>query len=320
MPNTSFSVRPLPVGAEIVGLTDEGEIEAGVRSELYAAWLEYGVLLFPNVKTSTRHLTLSRCFGEVKINPVPEFRSKENPLLVEIGGSNRSPAYVYDGTDLRIGRLAWHRDLVLTPDIEKGGMLRMVEIPSSEGETMFADTAAAYDDLPADVKARLAGLEYKANLRVTSVQEDGIGAFWKTMRRATPEEDPHGGLKSDQIAQGRYPSIVHPAMLVHPESGRKCIFLSPAHADFFLGMEQSESDELLRYLVAHMLKPEYVYKHRWSVNDAIIWDNRRMLHAAMGNELGEPRRALRTTVDGLLRTGRFFDDGAKVADLQKLAD
>lgn len=319
MPDKSFSVRPLPVGAEIVGLADEGEIEAGVRSELYAAWLEYGVLLFRNVETSTRHVALSRCFGELKVYPVSEFRSKENPLLVEIGGGNRSPAYVYDGTDLRIGRLAWHRDLVLTSDLEKGGMLRMVEIPSSEGETMFADTAAAYDDLPADVKARLAGLEYKANLRISSLQEAGKGAFWKTWRRATLEEDPQGGLKTDQIAQARHPSIVHPAMLVHPESARKCIFLSPTHADCFLGMEQSESDELLRYLVAHMLKPQYVYKHRWSVNDAILWDNRRMIHAAMGNKLGEPRRALRTTLAGLLSIGRIFDDGAKVADPPKLA-
>jgi len=173
----------------------------------------------------------------------------------------------------------------------------------------------AYDDLPLDVKARLEKLEYKASLRLGTLDQTRTGALWTTAREATPEEDPGGShrVAYDSTAQSRYPSVVQPALLTHPESGRKCIFLSPTYVDQFLGLEQSDSDELLRYLVAHMVAPHYVYIHHWSVNDAIVWDNRRMMHAAVGNKLGDRRRGLRTTLAGQLRTGRYFNETAKPA-------
>jgi taurine dioxygenase len=78
-------------------------------------------------------------------------------------------------------------------------------------------------------------------------------------------------------------------------------------------MSQSESDALLRYLVDHMTRPRYVYKHRWCVDDAILWDNRRFMHAAVGNRLGDRRRGLRTTLAGQLNTGRYFEETASGA-------
>jgi taurine dioxygenase len=73
-------------------------------------------------------------------------------------------------------------------------------------------------------------------------------------------------------------------------------------------MEKSASDALFAYLVSHMLQERYVYKHRWSVDDAIVWDNRRFMHAAVGNKIGEARRGLRTTLAGEFRVGRFYAD------------
>jgi taurine dioxygenase len=319
MPKATLSILPMSVGAEVAALPPGAESDPEIQRALREAWLKHGFLLFRKVETSEQHLALTRCFGELEIHPVPEIRCKDNPYLVEIGGGNRSPAYVYDGGDLRIGRLAFHRDTAFTPDICKGAMLRMVEVPASEGETMIADTAAAYDDLPADMQTKLSRLEYKATLSNASLQElTRPGSFWRTARKATADEDPRGGIKSG--FETRYPSVVQPAMLVHPESGRKCIFLSPTYVDQFLGMEQSESDELLAYLTAHMLQPKYVYKHKWTINDAILWDNRRVMHGAMGNKLDEPRRALRTTLAGPMRTGRFFDKNIKTDGLPVYAD
>lgn len=321
MPDTRLTIQPMsPFGAEVIGPPAGAESDPEIRAALYEAWLQHGILLFRNVDSVERHLSLSRSFGELEVHPFPEIRCKDNPLLVEIGGKSRSPAYVFDGRDMKVGVLPWHRDTAYTPDICKGAMLRMVEVPSSGGETMFADTAAAYDDLPADIKAKLEGLEYRATLRITVIAQTRPGAFWKTVRAATPEEDPQGGLRTNATTEARYPSVVHPAVLVHPESGRKCIFLSPTYVDCFLGMAQAESDAFLEYLVAHMLKPCYVQKHRWAVNDAILWDNRRVMHAGCGNKLNEPRKGLRTTLAGSVRTGRFFDTGANVDALPLMAD
>jgi len=310
MARRDFEIIPMAVGAEIAGLDIDRPIDDKTRRGLYAAWLDFGILVFKNVGSAEKHIELSRCFGELEIHPFPEARAKENPLFIEIGGSKELPAFVYDGVDLRVNRIPWHRDTAYTPGICKGAMLRMLEAPPVEGETLFADTAMAYDELPKDVKTRLAGLEYKATLRLGTINQTRPGALWKTARAATAEEDPRGFGKQlyDMAAEARYPPVVHPAVLTHPESGRKCIFLSPTYLDYFLGMSQSESDALLRHLVDHTTNPRYVYRHKWSVDDAILWDNRRFMHAAVGNRLEDRRRGLRTTLAGQLNTGRYFED------------
>lgn len=313
MSRIELAVRPMAIGAEIVNLETGSELEPRVRERLYQAWLEHGFLLFRGIDSIERQLAVSRCFGELEIHPVPEVRHPDNPYLIELGGPRRTGAYVFDDGDLRVNRIPWHRDTAYSPDICKGAMLRMLEIPELEGETLLADTAKAYEDLPAAVKRRLEGLEYKATARTDHMSTIGRpGVFWRTVRPATEAEDPGGATRrarTDGI-DARYPSVVHPAVLTHPESGHKCIFLSPTYVDHFIGMGQAESDALLRRLVEHMLQSRYIYQHKWRVNDAIVWDNRRCMHAGMGNLPGEPRYGLRTTLAGPLRTGRYFDGSA----------
>ena len=91
-------------------------------------------------------------------------------------------------------------------------------------------------------------------------------------------------------------------------NGRKVFDLS---VDYFLGMSQAESHELVMMLREHMLQPKYVYKHKWAVNDALLWDNRRFMHAACGYRPTERRHGLRTTLAGPIRTGRYFDKNAR---------
>jgi taurine dioxygenase len=312
MSTSDFTVEPMPVGAEIVGLRPGREADPAVQRDLYAAWLEHGILLFRGVDSVERHLAISRCFGELEAHPVPEVRHPENEFLIEIGGRMRTPAYLFDDKDVRINRIAFHRDTAFSPDICKGAMLRMLEVPTVEGETLLADTAMAWDDLPAELQRKLEGLEYKATLNTDPPSVQGRpGAIWKTARLAEDNAEETGRRSLGQGIDVRYPSVVHPAMVTHPESGRKCIFLSPTYIDQFLGLPQAESDALLRRLTDHMLQPKYVYRHKWSQNDAIVWDNRRFMHAGMGNLPDEPRYAHRTTLAGPMRTGRYFDEAAK---------
>lgn len=312
-----FRVRPMPVGAEIVDLEPGAENDPASRAALYQAWLQYGILLFRNIDSVDRHVAISRCFGELEKHPVPEIRHPDNPYLIELGGPRVPSAYMFDDKDLRVNRVYWHRDTAYTPDICKGAMLRMLEVPAHEGETMLADTAMAYDDLPVDMKARLETLEHKSTLRSDPLSLTGhAGIWWETVRGATEEEVPGSEAKRlrDSVIDGRYPSVIHPAVLTHPESGRKCIFLSPTYVDCFIGLDEAESDKLLRWLTDFMLQPKYVYKHKWGPNDAIVWDNRRFMHAGAGNLPNEPRYGLRTTLVGSIRTGRYFDNDAKAPD------
>src|SRR5665213_3034043 len=110
MADSGFSVRPMAVGAEITGLTPGMENDPEIAVALRAAWLEHGILLFRNVDSVDYHLSLSRVFGELELHPYPELRSDLHPLLIELGGTKRPPAYVYDETELRVNRIPWHRD------------------------------------------------------------------------------------------------------------------------------------------------------------------------------------------------------------------
>jgi taurine dioxygenase len=314
---SKFGLEPMPVGAEVVDLEPGSEADPAVAKDLYDAWLDHGMLLFRNVDTVERHLALSAVFGEAELHPLPQFRDPEEPLLMPLGDES-GPAHVYDGTDLRRGRLPWHRDTAYTQAIAKGGMLRLREVPEAHGETLFADTGRAYDDLPQDVKDQVDDLEFKASFHLQFLEVTRPGSLWKSTRLATTDEYPPNeqlAAASQELSKREFAPVVHPVVVNHPESGRRCLFLSPKDAECILGLSPDESDELLEFLVSHMTQEQYVYAHPWEVDDAIVWDNRRMLHAAAGYRVDHHRRGQRTTLAGPLNAGRPFDpatDGGPV--------
>jgi len=313
-----LTIRKMPVGGEVKGLEPGDEHDPAVRHDLFDAWLAYGFLVFRRISSAEQHLAVSRIFGELELHPLEFMRSEDEPLLMELGGKRqRGRALVYDDRDMRLGRLPWHRDTAYTPDICKGAMLRMLAVPSRYGETLFADTAMAYDELPAELKLRLEQLEYTAALR--PIREDTRGATWSKMRLATRQEDSEG-FDSALNVQPQGPVVIHPMVVAHPESGRKALFLSPKDSLGIVGLPAVESDELLAFLTDHLASPRFVYKHAWAADEAVLWDNRRIIHAALGYEVGERRWAVRTTLSGALRTGRYLDGGVEPSQDPVTAD
>jgi taurine dioxygenase len=312
MTTPTLTITPLdPVGAEVTGLEGVTAYDAELARALNRAWADFGVLVFRGVASAEQHLALSRCFGEIEVHPMPELRDRENPFFFPLGGE-RVHAMVFDETDVIVNRIPWHRDTAYMPSMCMGAVLRMLEVPDRGGETLLGDTAAAYDDLPADLRQRLDGLEMLVNPSNGVIDRPKLGTWWTTVREARDDEYPAGvvpfHVKPGQAPdKSKFPATILPAVFVHPESGRKCLFISPMNAECFLDMDRKESDDLLAFLVAHMTDPRYVYRHRWRVNDAVIWDNRRFVHAAYGNPLGEKRRGLRTTLATRFLVGRYAD-------------
>ncbi len=306
-----YDVKPMAVAAEIHNLDLSRLADPEVRSGLYEEWMRYGVLIFRETPvTDEQHIVLSEVFGELEMHPMPEIRNAEQPLLMELGGKKPGKAFVYDDKHLRVDRVAWHRDTAYTVDICKGALARLVERPPEEGFTHFCDTALAYDALSDEMKERIEGLEFKATL-VLDQMEMKLGTTWSSIRPATDAECPGGtdhNVPLDVLA--RYPSVVHPMVVAHPESGRKCIYISPTYLDLVVGLPREESDALLREIVEHTLSPRFCYQHQWRDNDLVLWDNRRMMHAASGYDPKYRRKLLRTTFAGSMRTGRLFDPDA----------
>lgn len=303
-----YTLNPLPVAAEILGLDMSALGEEQLQKDLYADWLGHGVLIFRDTYVdNAQHIQLSRCFGDLEMHPLPEMRNEEEPFLMELGADKKGKAWVYDGGKLRVDRVAWHRDTAYTVEICKGAVARLVDRPPDDGFTDFCDTALAYDEAPAALKQRIERLESKATLVLDQMLMKR-GVTWSTIRPATEEEAPGGTAHNVPLdAVARYPSVVHPLVVTHPESGRKCIYVSPTYLDCIVGLPEDESEALMDEVVDHLLSPRFLYRHQWRDGDIVVWDNRRMLHAATGYHPKYRRRLLRTTLSGSMKTGRFYD-------------
>ena len=310
---TDYRVSPLgaalPFGATISGLTREHLQDASVRSSLNALWIEHGVLLFRGGESSQEmHLELSRCFGPLEAHLFPESRQEGFPDLVKI------KFYPDDGSlydvngEMRGGWLPWHSDLSYTSRVNRGGILRPVQLPRSGGETGFIDQIAAYERLPSELRDRIDGLHVVYHVDVDMSQQPFTN---------------HGEIRLQRMAVSgtaiekrkfSYPRVIHPMVYRQAETGRKILNVSPG---FALGIYEdgtAEGDRLLREVVAVCTDPASSYFHTWQQGDMVLWDNWRTLHCAAGVPPGETRVLERTTISGDYALGRPLGIEGPVAD------
>jgi alpha-ketoglutarate-dependent taurine dioxygenase len=157
-------------------------------------------------------------------------------------------------------------------------VLSAVAVAESGGQTEFASTYAAYDDLPAAEQAELSALRVVHSLEASQRlafpdANEKLVAAWRTRKTAT-----------------------HPLVWTHRD-GRKSLVLG-ASTDHVVGREPTESRALLDDLLRRATAPDRVYRHEWAPGDTVIWDNRGVLHRAVPYESTSPREMLRTTILG----------------------
>ena len=174
-----FETRPLSgaIGAEVIGLDLDRDIDEATEAALNDVWLDAAIVLFRGVGTSNdRHLRLSRAFGELEVHPVETIRLEGAPEIIRLAqkaGDTESMTYTFDGEPI-VGRIPYHTDLIYTTTPNRGAILRMVEKPSHGGQTGWIDTAAAYDALDDETKARIEGLELSLDLPITAHAQRGL--------------------------------------------------------------------------------------------------------------------------------------------------
>ena len=196
----------------------------------------------------------------------------------------------------------WHADLTYTPRPAKGSLLLCKEKPAVGGDTMWANLYLAYETLSAPMREFLDKLE-------------AIHDF--SLVKGIEKRDP------EKVAELRRlnPPVAHAVVKTHPDTGRKSLFLGQRIRGF-VGMTEEESAPILGFLNQHATSPEFVYRHRWSVNDLVMWDNRCTLHMALPDfDQTRIRHMTRTSLIGEV-TGRVLQEGAapeKEALLQVIA-
>lgn len=296
-------------GAEVVNLDLTSPVPDSIKAEVRAAWLEHGLLLFRGQGVNSEiQVALSQWFGDLLENEdnyaLKTLSVKGSKELIEVsrGGVPTSPCYFVDGK-LKAGLLFWHQDLVYTPSICKGSLLRMVKMCEEDGQTGWIDTAMVYDALSKEMKARIEGMEVRHRLRVNL---DGVPfGLPKSLRKATQEEAPYTGTSVALL-----PDVVHPLVQTHPDTGRKSLGIAPLTLVEILGIPRDESDQLLRELVEFTLQSKFMYVHAWKNDDMIVWDNRRTIHSVFGYPYGQQRIAHRATLAGEFNSGRFYKEAS----------
>jgi taurine dioxygenase/putative 2-oxoglutarate oxygenase len=176
--------------------------------------------------------------------------------------------------------MGWHSDGEDKRIPNAGSMLYAHQIPDEGGDTLFADMYAAYDALPDATKRQIAGR--RARFNRVDMHEIHY---------------PHLPPLTEQQERDR-PDVYHPLIRTHPCSGRKSLYVGRWARDIE-GMPPDEDFSLVQKLFAHATDPRFVYRHRWRQHDAVLWDNRCMLHCATPfDETRYQRLMHRTTLEG----------------------
>ncbi len=287
-----LETRPLqPIGHEILGVDLAGTLSDSLRQDIYDLWLQHGLLLFSGQKVSPElQVRFSRLFGDLEIHPL--VRDKQNRYLFVLDSEDgkTNPINYFDGKPV-IGRLHWHKDLVYTAKPNRGAVLCAATMNTVTGETGFADQAAAYDSLDDATKARIDDLEVVYRF-------DVVLSNMRFMNDASYAPGPEAPQSIKEMGYPEYPDSIYPLVIKHPETGRRILnvcelFLHEVHQ-----MPREQGDPLLRRLLSHLLQPQYIYKHRWGLDQMILWDNWRFAHSASGIQPGEQRLIHRTTISG----------------------
>ncbi len=161
-------------------------------------------------------------------------------------------------------------------------MLNAIVIPEAGGDTLWADTHAAYEGLSAPIRQLVDGLH---------AFHDGTPTFGRLLEAVGQGE--WDGETFTELTQ-----VEHPVVRTHPETGRRNLFVNPGFTTRIKGLTRRESDALLEFLYAHMTTPEYVVRYRWEEGDLGFWDNRTTMHYAVG-DYGDAHRVIqRVTVRG----------------------
>jgi len=293
-----FETRPLPggIGAEVMGLDLDREIDDETARALAEVWLDAAIVLFRGIGTSNeRHLRLSRCFGDLEVHPIESIRLEGTPEIIRLAekGDTKQMTFYFDGEPV-VGRIPFHTDLIYTTTPNRGAILRMVERPALGGETGWIDTAAAYDALSQTMKDRIEDLEARFNF-IIDLRE---------MRFGKPDKIEVGDFGN--VDYPEFPDVAHPLVWTHPISGRKSLSLSTVHLIDVVGMDRVEGDPILEELVNHTIDGRFTYVHDWTEGDMVLWDNWRTMHTAHGAPPGYDRVVHRTTMKGEHQTGRLL--------------
>jgi alpha-ketoglutarate-dependent taurine dioxygenase len=274
------AVRPVSgrIGGQITGIDLDGDVDDEAIAFIRAALLRHRVIFLRGQHLdAAQHLAFADRFG---------VRTRAHPTLPALDALH-ADVLDLDSENVTGRANNWHTDVTFAHRPPFGSILRALVIPDVGGDTLWANTVAAYDDLPASLR----GLA-DASWAVHSNAFDYAAA-------------PAAGAKAqsfDQTFTSTYFETEHPVVRVHPETGEPALLLG-SFARRLVGLSSAESSDLLRVLQSYVTRPENTVRWHWQAGDVAFWDNRSTQHYALYDYAGQPRRVQRVTLAGEVPLG-----------------
>ena len=231
--------------------------------EIHNALLDRTVIIFRDQNlTEKQHIDFTRRFGDLQPAVVSGFeKSVDFPEIDILEFDADNPPHVT--------RDLWHTDFVGREKPSMGTSLYARNIPPEGGDTIWINSAAAYEGLSDRMQTHLEGLH---------AYHDSYQPYDEHVRPELWAKD-YQIYKRQQKAD--YSPALHPVIRTHPKTGKKGLFVNESMTTFIKELSRKESNYLLQYLFDHLRTPEYQYRHKWRTNDLAIWDNRLSLHYAL---------------------------------------
>jgi alpha-ketoglutarate-dependent 2,4-dichlorophenoxyacetate dioxygenase len=290
----TLSIRPIdPVSRPFFGGVASGiditkPLTREQAAEIEKGMDQFGVMVFHDQRLSDEtQMAFSRNFGELELASHNLRETKEQRLGAHINDiSNLDANNNVLARDNRrrlfsLGTRLWHSDSSFKVVPAKYSLLSARVIPSTGGNTEFADMRAAYDALDDETKAECEGLVCEHS-QLFSRAQIGFGDFTEDERL-------------------QFASVQQRLIRRHPSTGRKSLYLA-SHAGTIVGWPVPEARAFLRDLIEHATQRKFVYSHEWQQFDLVIWDNQATMHRARPFDATQPRDMHRTTVAGTSST------------------
>ncbi|MCD5329890.1 taurine dioxygenase [Chromobacterium piscinae] len=262
------------LGAVVEGIDLARPLDDEQRRALNEALLRHQVLFFRSQDiTPLQQRNFAVRFGDLHTHPIyPQHPDAREIVVLDT-----------DVVDLQDNAI-WHTDVTFIETPPLGAVLAARQLPELGGDTLWASGIAAYEALSASLKARLEGL---------SAVHDFAKSFPLTRYGLTDDDR----RRWDETRR-KHPPISHPLVRIHPESGRRALFVSEGFTVAVNDLPETEGQALLQFLFAHQSRPEFSIRWRWQPGDVAFWDNRCTIHYAVDDYRPARRVMHRATILG----------------------
>lgn len=279
-----IQVKPLHtmIGAEVRGVDFTRPIPRETADEVHAAWMEHLVLVFPGQPvTDEQHVEATRAFGEPEIFHQNIIKSRFVPEIFRVSNVDEDDNLMMPEhpTMQQLGSARkWHTDSSYRQNPAMGSLLHGIEVSKTGGITCFTNMYAVLDELPERLRSKVEG-------RKALHDFDKLSRI-ANARKATEEE------------RAAMPAVWQPMVRKHPVTGRASLYISPIYNDEIEGMASDEAKDLIDELTEFAGQDRFVYKHTWTQDDIVMWDNRCTMHVVTPHDPMERRVMHRTTIVG----------------------